>query len=67
MNLDLNERYIIDEKGKKKSVVLDIKEFKKIMQIVEDLDDLRHITKRRKEKKISLEDFVSDLKSTHLV
>lgn len=67
MNLNLNEKYIVDENGKRKSVVLDIKEFKKIMQVVEDLDDLRHITKRRKEKKISLEDFVSDLKSTHLV
>ncbi|MBI5699104.1 hypothetical protein HZC35_02180 [Candidatus Saganbacteria bacterium] len=66
MNLNLNEEYITDEKGKKK-VVLDIKEFKKIMQVVEDLDDLRHIAKRRKEKKVSLEEFISDLKAANLV
>ncbi|MBU0502454.1 MAG: hypothetical protein ABIH69_07900 [bacterium] len=67
MQLDLKERYIVDEKGKKKSVVLDIKEFKKIVQIVEDLGDLRHIVKHRKEKKIHLDDFISKLEKANLV
>lgn len=67
MRLELKEKYIVDEKGEKKSVVLDIKEFKKIVRIVEDLEDLRHIIKHRKEEKISLEDFISELKKVSLV
>jgi len=67
MNLDLKEKYIVDENGKKKSVVLDIKEFKKIVRIVEDLSDMRHIVKHRKEKKIGLNDFIAKLKKSNLV
>lgn len=32
-------KYLIDEKGKKKAVVLDIKEYKSIMELIEDLED----------------------------
>lgn len=64
MHLELNEKYIVDEKGNKKSVVLDIKEFKKIVRVVEDLEDLRHIIKHRKEERISLDDFISELRKS---
>jgi len=65
--LKLREKYIVDEKGKKKSVVLDIKEFKKIVQIVEDLEDLRYIIKHRKAERISLDEFIKNLNKTNLV
>jgi len=32
-------RYIIDEKGKKKAVLMDIKEYQQVMQRLEDLED----------------------------
>jgi PHD/YefM family antitoxin component YafN of YafNO toxin-antitoxin module len=32
-------KYLIDEKGNKKAVVLDIKEYKSIMELIEDLED----------------------------
>lgn len=34
-------QYITDEKGKKVSVVLPIKEYKKILEELEDLEDIR--------------------------
>lgn len=67
MNLKLNEKYIVDEKGRKKSVVLDIEEFKKIVQIIEDLEDLRYIIKHRKDEKISLDDLIRNLNKANLV
>lgn len=67
MILKLNEKYIIDEKGKKKSVILDIKEFKKIVKIVEDLEDLRFIIKHRKAERISLDEFIRKLNKVSLV
>jgi len=32
-------RYIIDEKGKKKAVLMDIKEYQQVMRRLEDLED----------------------------
>ena len=32
-------RYIIDEKGKKRAVLMDIKEYQQVMQRLEDLED----------------------------
>ena len=32
-------QYIIDEKGKKKAVILELKEYKKLIRALEDLED----------------------------
>ena len=32
-------RYIIDDKGKKKAVLMDIKEYRQVMRRLEDLED----------------------------
>lgn len=45
------EKYLFDDKGKKKAVVVDIKRYK---QLMEDLHDLAVVAERRKEKPISL-------------
>ena len=66
--MNFKRQYIINKKGEKKSVILDIREFKKMMQVLEDSDDPHYIIiKRQKEKKTSLEDFVSELKAINLV
>jgi hypothetical protein len=39
--LTVNPQYITDNRGKKISVVLPMKEFRNIMEELEDLDDLR--------------------------
>ncbi len=36
-------KYLIDEKGNKKAVVLDIKEYKSIMELIEDLEDANEL------------------------
>lgn len=39
--VNLHPEYIIDSTGKKKSVILSIKEFKNIMEELEELNDIR--------------------------
>lgn len=37
----VHEQYIIDEAGKKKSVVISVREWEKIREILEEYDDIR--------------------------
>ncbi|MBA2494234.1 MAG: type II toxin-antitoxin system Phd/YefM family antitoxin [Acidobacteria bacterium] len=55
----LAEQYIIDTNGKKVSVILSYKKYKKLL---EDLHDLATIAERRNEKPISLEEIKDKLK-----
>ena len=36
-----NERYVIDEKGKRVAVLLDIEDYRKILEELEELDPIR--------------------------
>lgn len=56
---ELNLRYITDKSGRKKEVVLPIKEFENLL---EDLQDLAVAAERRDEKTISHKDLISQLK-----
>ena len=42
-------KYLIDEKGNKKAVVLDIKEYKSIMELIEDLEDTNDLLRAERE------------------
>jgi PHD/YefM family antitoxin component YafN of YafNO toxin-antitoxin module len=42
-------KYLIDEKGNKKAVVLDIKEYKSIMELIEDLEDANDLLRAERE------------------
>ena len=42
---ELNPRYIIDEKGRKTSVVLNVKEYDELINFIEDLEDTRDLLK----------------------
>jgi PHD/YefM family antitoxin component YafN of YafNO toxin-antitoxin module len=43
-----NIDYVIDEKGKKKNVVLSVSDFERIQEEIEDLEDALELEKARK-------------------
>lgn len=53
------ERYITDEKGRKKAIILPIKEYG---ELLEDLHDLAVIAERREESTLSFEELKEKLK-----
>jgi hypothetical protein len=56
-------RYIVDEKGHRKAVVIDFKRHKKaVEEFLEDLYGHQRINERRAEPKISREKFLKGLK-----
>jgi len=54
-----NKKFIINEKGEKTAVVLDINEY---WQLLEDIEDLRLIAERRNEPTIKIDDAEKELK-----
>lgn len=52
--LTVNPRYITDKKGKKLSVVLPLKEFKSLMENLEELEDIRLYDEAKKSKDVSI-------------
>lgn len=52
--------YIVDEKGRKKSVIMSYKAF---VELMEDVEDLKVINERRNESSFDLESVVEELKS----
>ncbi|EDM24963.1 hypothetical protein LNTAR_03059 [Lentisphaera araneosa HTCC2155] len=62
MNTDV--QYITDKKGRKKSVILDIDQYERIM---EDLSDLATAAERSQEDSIPMEVFLQDLKKDGII
>ena len=52
--LTVNPKYITDKRGKKLSVVLPLKEFKSIMENLEELEDIRLYDEAKKSKNVSI-------------
>lgn len=44
----IKPKYLIDEKGNKKAVVMDIKDYQNLMEFIEDLEDSRDLLKAEK-------------------
>lgn len=40
MSLDLKERYVVDETGNRVAVLIDIKEYAKILEAIEELESI---------------------------
>ena len=53
------EEYVVDTKGKKKAVIVSLKQYE---QLLEDLHDLGVVAERRAEKAISFEEMKRRLK-----
>jgi PHD/YefM family antitoxin component YafN of YafNO toxin-antitoxin module len=45
----IRPKYLVDEKGNKKAVVLNFKEYENIMELIEDLEDANDILKAERE------------------
>jgi len=54
-----HEQYVVDEKGKKKGIILSIARFEKMQ---EDLHDLAVVAERRSEKSITLDELKKRLR-----
>ena len=52
-------QYIVDEKGRKKSVIMSYKAYK---ELIEDLCDVQSINERKDEKSNDFNEFVAELK-----
>lgn len=57
MTVTTHPRYIVDENGNKKEVILPYREYLKVMNILEDKEDSSLIQKTKNEPEISLEDY----------
>lgn len=57
-------QFVIDAKGKKKGVLLSVRQYQKLM---EDLHDLALVAARRQEKRVPLDDVKRRLKSDGLL
>ena len=60
----IQEKFIVDEKGKKQSVILDFKTYE---EMVEDLEDLCIIAERKKEGTISFDELKRKVKKSGLL
>jgi PHD/YefM family antitoxin component YafN of YafNO toxin-antitoxin module len=45
----IKPKYLVDEKGHKKAVVLSLKEYENIMELIEDLEDANDLLKAERE------------------
>lgn len=61
---ELNVRYVTDKKGRKKEVILPIKEFERL---IEDLEDLAIVAERRGEETIPHSEVIKMLKKDGLL
>ncbi len=59
-----NERYIVDEKGRRVAVIIPIEEYE---ELLEDLHDLSVIAERRDEPALPLDEFKEKLRRNGLL
>ncbi|OGU27112.1 MAG: hypothetical protein A2057_06875 [Ignavibacteria bacterium GWA2_35_9] len=57
-------RFVTDRKGKKKEVIMKVKDFE---ELLEDLNDMAIVAERRDEVKIPHKDLVKDLKQNGIL
>ena len=57
-------QYITDDKGKKKAVILDLKEYEKLLHALEDLGDKKAFISVVREKSVPYSDIESRLKKS---
>ncbi|OGU75891.1 MAG: hypothetical protein A2V93_01950 [Ignavibacteria bacterium RBG_16_34_14] len=57
-------RFVTDRKGKKKEVIMKVKDFE---ELLEDLNDMAIVAERREEETITHKDLVKDLKKNGIL
>ncbi len=63
--IKIHAEYIVDEKSQKKAVVIPINEWKKIMEEIEELEDIRDYdrAKRAEDEEISFDLAIKEIES----
>jgi trimethylamine:corrinoid methyltransferase-like protein len=64
LSMKAHAQYITDEKGKKKAVILDLKEYEKLIHALEDLEDKKAFLSVAREKAIPYGEIESRLKKS---
>lgn len=61
--ISLKEKYVVDEKGKRIGIMLDIKEYRKILEALEELESIQAYdrAKASKEKPIPFSQAVAEI------
>lgn len=61
--MQLNEKYILDQKGNKESVILPYKQYVQLLEIIEDNEDIKDYIKfiKKDEDLVSYEDALKEL------
>lgn len=64
--MTLNENFVVDAKGKKVSVLLPIKDYQKLLEELEELDDIKAYDKanNRKQEFIPLDKALKEIEAT---
>ncbi|MBI4357793.1 MAG: hypothetical protein HY584_00715 [Candidatus Omnitrophica bacterium] len=65
--MKIRERVIINENGNAVSVVLSIKDYRKLISLLADVVDSQYIAHHRKDPKRPFADFMNDLRDKGLV
>lgn len=65
--IKLHEEYVVNEQGKCSAVILSIKEYHKLLEMLEDLADSQYVKAHRKEKRISFDEFAKQLEGEKVV
>jgi predicted DNA-binding protein (UPF0251 family) len=65
--LSIKEKYIVNEKGKRIGVMLDLKEYKKVLMKLEELESIRayDLAKASKERPIPFAKAVKEIEKGH--
>lgn len=67
MTFQLHEQFLVDTEGHPKAVVLNLREYRKLLKHLEDLEDVEYIKAHRREKVVPLGQVVAELKAKRLV
>ncbi len=61
------ERYVVDEKGERISVLLDLEDYRKLLEELEELESVRtyDAAKASRDEIILFEEAVAEIESTH--
>ena len=65
MRVDLNERFVVDETGNRVAVLIDIDEYQKVLEALEELESINAYdeAKASKEEIISFDQAVTEIES----
>ena len=60
--IEVNEQYLVNSKGDKSAVIIPIEEYKKLMDIVEEYEDIKDFDERKENPEwISLDELKSEI------